>query len=425
MGWVRCGDRGNPTVDTTPDWTIIRAHVRAMKQLAELNHDWMEIAYSPADARRIIRANKLAVVLGVEVPQLGMDGDGTPSEQVATLEALGVRQVILVHGMDNLLAGTAVFQDLYNTVNDWMYRPAEDRDKVETLSGLTVWNQYPASFYDVATTPSPPVTTLPAPEAIEPTEPILYHLANPERVVLSDMYPRPPSYNFLGNRFGLLHALVSTTPLFWKPQGLYDQSKPHRNARGLSGRGAEFVQRLMQRGMLLDMAHMSDASLANTYDVAGAACGSYPLMVSHAHFRPLAMKVDHSDLLIPFVEATGDQVRQDLNDNSFQMAACVHDHAKCDRFVLDRAKQAAANLAPGTTNRENLPREYDLPSSELQQVARARQGRSASSSGRATSTPPPSVPRTSRADCRRSPSRSTARARRRASAPRCSSPART
>ena len=374
MGWVRCGEGGNPTVDTTPDWTVIRAHVRAMKQLAELNSDWMEIAYSPADARRIIKENKLAVILGVEVPQLGLEGDGTPTEQVGNLEALGIRQVILVHGMDNDLAGTAVFQDLYNTVNDWMYRPAEFRDRVETLSGLTVWTQYPASFYDITTTPSPPVTTLPAGEAIEPTEPILFRLANPQRVVLSDMFPRPPSYNLLGYRFGLMHALVSTTPLFRKAQGLYDKLPgAHRNVRGLSGRGAEFIQRLMQRGMLVDISHMSDATLAGTYDVAGDACGSYPLMVSHAHFRPLAMKVDYSGLLVPFVEATGDYVRADLEANTFPMSACVHDNTKCNPLVLEQAKAYAAQRRRGTTNRENLPREYDVASSEVQQV-RVRNG---------------------------------------------------
>ena len=71
----------------------------------------MEIAYSPEDARRIIRQNKLAVVLGSEVPELGNEGEGNPEQQVSALEAMGIRQVVLIHGMDNLLAGTAVFED--------------------------------------------------------------------------------------------------------------------------------------------------------------------------------------------------------------------------------------------------------------------------------------------------------------------------
>jgi hypothetical protein len=49
MGWLRCGDNGHPTVDTTADWTVMRAHARAMKQLAQLNRDWMEIASVPEE----------------------------------------------------------------------------------------------------------------------------------------------------------------------------------------------------------------------------------------------------------------------------------------------------------------------------------------------------------------------------------------
>ena len=375
VGWVRCGEEGNPTVDTTPDWTVIRAHVQAMRQLADMNSDWMQIAYTPDQARQIIQQNKLAVVLGVEVPELGLDEDGNPAEQVGNLEALGVRQVVVVHGMDNLLGGTAVFQDLYNTVNDWMYRPKQYRDKVETLSGITIWKQYPASFYDVTTRPSPPVTTLPVNEPIEPTEPILFRLANPERVVLSDIYPRPPSLGFLVGTFGRMHPLVSTAPIGTKQKEQYWKEKgPHRNTRGLTGRGAEFIQRLMERGMLVDLAHMSDATLAATYDVAGNTCGSYPLMISHAHFRPLQMKVDYSDMVNDFVEKTTKAMHDDLVDGTHPMNECIRDHGKCNAAILEQAKLFAQRATkPGTTIRENLAREYDIASSEVQQV-RVRNG---------------------------------------------------
>ncbi len=374
VGWVRCGENGNPTVDTTPDWTVIRAHVQAMRQLADLNSDWMQIAYTPNEARRIIQKNKLAVVLGVEVPELGLDGDGGPAEQVGNLEALGVRQVIVVHGMDNLLGGTAVFEDLYNTVNDWMYRPKQYRDKVETLSGITIWKQYPASFYDVTTRPSPPVTTLPVHEPIEATEPIQFRLANPERVVLSDIYPRPPSAGFLVGTFGRMHPLVSTTPAGTTQKEQYFKEKgPHRNTRGLTGRGAEFIQRLMERGMLIDLAHMSDATLASTYDVAGDSCGAYPLMVSHAHFRALQETVDYSDLVSDFHDKTSDAMKKDLLAGTHPMAACVRDHKQCNDAILGPAQTLAKDKTPGTTIRENLAREYDIASSEIQQV-RVRNG---------------------------------------------------
>jgi microsomal dipeptidase-like Zn-dependent dipeptidase len=378
VGWVRCGENGNPTIDTTPDWTVIRAHVQAMRQLADLNSDWMQIAYTPDQARTIIKQNKLAIVLGVEVPQLGLDEDGTPEEQVARLEALGVRQVIVVHGMDNLLGGTAVFEDQYNMVNDWMYRPKQYRDKVETLSGATIWTQYPASFYDVTTTPSPPVRTLPVNEPIEATEPIQFRLGNPDRVVLSDIYPRPPSSWFPIGTFGRMHPLVATHPLATKQKEQYwKEVGPHRNARDLTGRGAEFITRLMAHGMLIDLAHMGDATLATTYDVAGTACGSYPLMISHAHFRPLQLKVDYSDMVSDFEDKTQKAMHDDIVANKHPMNECIRhkdDGKSCNPDILKQAKLFAQRaIKPGTTIKQNLAREYDIASSEIQQV-RVRNG---------------------------------------------------
>lgn len=391
MGWVRCGPDGTPTVDTTSDWTLVRAHARAMKQLAQLNKDWMEIAYSPADARRIIGQNKLAVVLGVEVPRLGEQADGSPEEQVRELHRLGIRQVIMVHGMDNALGGTAIFQDLYNTVNDWMHRPPKYHDRVETLSGLLDWRQFDASFFEITTAPSPSSGTLFDGEAPWPTEPIQFRLSKPERIVLSDVFPRPGAFSYkipvLDKPFGVLHTLFNTTPLFAEDEGTYDKYQGgHRNKRGLTGRGAEFLEQLMSHGMLVDLAHMSEATLFYMYDITAQACPGYPLMISHAHFRKLAPKVDYSDRAPPFEDRTGDAVRDQVDslarlgeknhDDASPMSMCIQNNATCDEDVLREATQTvqlAPQLGPGTVNKQNLPREYDIPSSELQQV-RARQG---------------------------------------------------
>jgi hypothetical protein len=97
-------------------------------------------------------------------------------------------------------------------------------------------------------------------------------------------------------------------------------------------------------------------------------------MVSHAHFRPLQLKVDDSDLAARFVKATGDRVRQDIAANRPPVSACIRDRAKCDGVVLQQAEVFASQAAkPGTTDRENLPREFDIASSEIQQV-RVRNG---------------------------------------------------
>lgn len=103
------------------------------------NRAWVEIAYTPADARRIISENKLAIVLGLELDVLGnfvpndhfdqddkvvMPDEHHPVEQreriVAELDRLyaqGVRQVGPFHYVSGVWGGCAMSQRLFNEVN--------------------------------------------------------------------------------------------------------------------------------------------------------------------------------------------------------------------------------------------------------------------------------------------------------------------
>jgi len=369
-GWVICSDDGDPTVDTSSDMAVIRAHVEVMRELAEMNSDWMQIAYTPEDAREIIQHNKLAVVLGVEVPRLG-ESDKV-EQQVTELDQLGIRQVVVVHGMKNELGGTAVFQDLYNTVNDWMHRGAEYRDHIEEFSGELSSKPFGKSaFFAVDTTASP----LPHDE----DERLLFRLGSPRRVVLSDVFPHPSGYTYsipiLGEpiSYGILHPFVDTSPLLRYAQSPYQNyGRGQRNQRGLTGRGREFIERLIQHGMLVDTAHMSDNTLYKTYkSLDEDHCEDYPVMVSHAHFRKLGVKVDYTDRVKAFVDRTAAWVHQDLTNHAYPMSECVRDHAKCDWRVLSEAQKArdqAPFMGSGTIDPEQLPSEYFISSGELAEV---------------------------------------------------------
>jgi microsomal dipeptidase-like Zn-dependent dipeptidase len=54
------------------------------------------------------------------------------------------------------------------------------------------------------------------------------------------------------------------------------------NERGLSAEGDTLVRAMMERGMLVDVAHLSRKSFANVYQLAKQR-GNYPLLYSHAH----------------------------------------------------------------------------------------------------------------------------------------------
>src|SRR6185295_4390238 len=96
-----------------------------------------EVAFTPADARRIISANKLAIVIGLELDVLGnfvpngswrepgaiiMPADETLQRTlIATeldrLEREGVRQIGPFHYVSGVFGGVAMFQRLFNEVN--------------------------------------------------------------------------------------------------------------------------------------------------------------------------------------------------------------------------------------------------------------------------------------------------------------------
>jgi hypothetical protein len=57
-----------------------------------------------------------------------------------------------------------------------------------------------------------------------------------------------------------------------------------KNRYGLKPAGRDYIRALMQHGMIVDTAHMSDQSVNDAYQVLGERPG-YPAVISHAHFR--------------------------------------------------------------------------------------------------------------------------------------------
>jgi microsomal dipeptidase-like Zn-dependent dipeptidase len=378
MGWTSCCSTGRACVDTSSDLDVVRAHVQVMRELAALNARWMEIAYTPSQARAIVRDNKLAVILGVEVPQLGQPSDGSVADQVQALVALGIRQITPIHALDNALGGAAVFNDTYNAVSDWVNRPADTRHAMVALSGALGGDIGDSAFYEVETDP-------------EEIERILLTLGKPPRIVLSDTYPRPGHCNspFLGvARTGCLHPFLSVTPLFRDAQSPYAEIPGgHRNVRRLTDRGREYVSRLVSRAVLVDVAHMSDLSLADTLETVDAACSNHPVMISHAGFRKLPFTADHSKLAEGFTRATGDAVRDVVvaaakeERNKPAMLGCVrppeskdaavdsHDACPCKVLAATEVMLPTSAKA-GSVNKGFLPKEFDVRTDTVDELAK-------------------------------------------------------
>jgi len=240
--WTQIGYNigGNPVPSINPffGFTSALRQLEFIKAMAASNPDWMEVAYSGADARRIVKADKLAIILSLEIDSLN-------EQQVLALVAQGVRHVIPVHLVDSEFGGTAIYGDMFNAMNNFIH---SSRD------GGNLNND---GFFK-----------------IEYDEKFTYRLGRPT-------YPRPEGFNVL--KGGAIN--IDPVPDFiWLTLGYnFGGSAGHRNSKGLTSTGKDLIKRLAKMGVLLDVAHMSTKSTADT--LAAVTPWDYPVMDSHTGFR--------------------------------------------------------------------------------------------------------------------------------------------
>lgn len=171
-------------------------------QFAQEHSDWMEIALTAADARRIVEEDKLAVILSVEASHIFADGDWRP--QLDQVYDLGVRTLQPVHQVDNRFGGAAPHNVIFQ---------------------IAQYTENCHVDYDCALT-SPQVT--------------------------------------LG----------------------FDVDEECRNVLGLTDEGKELVREMLDRGMLVDAAHLSEQSVRDLFEILEEN-DYYPFYLSHAHFRDI------------------------------------------------------------------------------------------------------------------------------------------
>jgi microsomal dipeptidase-like Zn-dependent dipeptidase len=127
-------------------------------QLSEIKHfvdrhAWMEIAYSANDLRRIVGEDKLAVILGVELDDIGsfVWNKRNPTEDIVREEIRrlyidkGVRYIFPVHVIDNYFGGTAIYEGEFARANRHQFGAWLNIGCANTIDGIgkrfeTGWN---------------------------------------------------------------------------------------------------------------------------------------------------------------------------------------------------------------------------------------------------------------------------------------------
>jgi microsomal dipeptidase-like Zn-dependent dipeptidase len=199
---------------------------------------FMQIAESSSDIQTIISQNKMAIVLGVELDDIGsLTGSQTNSALVSEVDRLygeGVRYIFPIHLVDNPIGGSAVYVALFDYANEY-----------EQGSPYALGCSQPAdNIGEILNTAVP--TELQVAEAAK----------------LGKVLPAPPSL------------------------GCPTAGTGNMNTRGLTTAGVAAIQEMMNKHMLIDIDHMSQLSANSTIGLAQQHAGyPYPLFSGHNGIR--------------------------------------------------------------------------------------------------------------------------------------------
>jgi microsomal dipeptidase-like Zn-dependent dipeptidase len=275
------------------DKTVADLQLDEIKLFVERHSDFMQLARTPAEMRSIIRSNKMAVVLGMEVDNIGNFNytnlrvdEGVVKAEVQRLYDKGVRYIFPIHLVNNKFGGSAVYSILFNLSNKYTnsrplpwgapippglmfnMEPARDTRIKYTLNltgdvpsagGMNAAIVGIGALFDgISEISYPPAFN------VDPTSP--------------DFCPVPK----LGciQQFRIIKSLLTIDPAW----DIYNGTRGgQQNQLGLTPLGEVAIKEMMRLGMIIDVDHMSDNSVTAALSLANRF--QYPVVSGHNGMR--------------------------------------------------------------------------------------------------------------------------------------------
>ncbi|MBL7740748.1 MAG: membrane dipeptidase [Chitinophagaceae bacterium] len=278
---IAYNDHGTPKDDRS----AADLQVKEIIDFVNRHRSFMEVAYTPADMYRIVKSNKLAVVPGIEMDFTGnfplhmQDNPESRRKVDAELDRLytnGVRYIFPVHLSDNAFGGTAIYEDLMNVMQKLSTGTFWDIECSDAVDSIT--HKYEVGLDREITVALQAGLPL-APAMLEgishllPLPPGIKEAAQP---VMTAIFS-----GMLGSLTPMLQAAANAIPDAPPNCGA---TRGHRNAKGLTSLGVYSVIKMMQKGMIIDVDHMSQYAVDSTLSIAKR--NNYPVNSGHTGVRP-------------------------------------------------------------------------------------------------------------------------------------------
>lgn len=266
---------GDPPYD---DKTVADIQIDETIAFVQRHSDFMEIAYSAADVRRIVSQNKLAVILGMEVDRWGNFGKpGVPTteeavrQEIRRLYAKGIRYFFPLHLIDNPFGGAAVYSMLFNFAN----KQANGRHfSIESSFGRNIAYRANATNGPLGFENG----------LILGLRGILEGIGQLPAPCFNDLFkcsPPPGKVICCGSYEKVVRAFTPGPEL----DAYKFVSGGHVNSLGLTRLGEVAVNEMMRLGMLIDIDHMSEKAQWRVIEMAERVPGGYPLFMGHNMLR--------------------------------------------------------------------------------------------------------------------------------------------
>lgn len=234
------------------DYDSARRQLDLILDIVGEGSEWMEVARTPADARRIINSGKLAIVLSLEMNGL------LPGEPQRLANDYGVRHFFPVHLIDNENGGTAALGALFNSSGaavSSLYRP----------------DQQPMQYMDlIPTRDYPSVMGRPSRFATLGEAPVYADLKDVPYATYATLCYEPLPFCESGSPVAATYTgfgQMNLRGLCRTKEECLDGGRP----------GADTIRAMMDGGWLIDVSHMGARSVEETT----ALWPGYPLIASH------------------------------------------------------------------------------------------------------------------------------------------------
>jgi uncharacterized repeat protein (TIGR01451 family) len=239
---------GGPVSGVKDDKASSDLQVNEIKRMVADHSDFMGLATTPDELRTIVESGRLAIVLGVELDNLGnlnrdprlsvrSEAERLITEEIDRLYGQGVRYVLPIHLIDNMFGDMAIYSDIYSLVN--------------FSENLAPWSVGCAQVSDEVG-----FRTMSLPPELTP-------------LVTALGVPAPPTAPICAGGPTGFTGHVNT-----------------RSTSGLTDLGEFAVTALMKRGMIVDIDHMSDRAANRTLAKADTVPGGgYPVTSGHTAIR--------------------------------------------------------------------------------------------------------------------------------------------